>query len=72
MASRATPYVNITLDFDCFASLSLPTTLSVRPPCQLHSPADAFHQPSTMLQMCGLVQAPSNTRDLQAVNAYVK
>ena len=30
MASRTTPYVNITFDFDCFASLSLPTTLSVR------------------------------------------
>ena len=24
-----TPYVNITFDFDCFAGLSLPTTLSV-------------------------------------------
>ena len=32
MASRMTPYVNITFDFDCFAGLSLPTTLSVRPP----------------------------------------
>ncbi len=29
MASRMTPYVNITFDFDCFAGLSLPTTLSV-------------------------------------------
>ena len=35
MASRMTPYVNITFDFDCFASLSLPSTLSVRPPCHV-------------------------------------
>jgi len=33
MASRTTPYVNITFDFDCFASLSLPTTLTVRLLC---------------------------------------
>lgn len=31
MASRTVPYVNVTFDFDCFASLTLPTTLSVRP-----------------------------------------
>ncbi len=31
MASRSTPYVNATFDFDCFASLSLPTTLTVTP-----------------------------------------
>ncbi len=29
LASRAVPYVNITYDFDCFASLSLPTTVAV-------------------------------------------
>ncbi|BDA40607.1 probable serine/threonine-protein kinase CTR1 at N-terminal half [Coccomyxa sp. Obi] len=28
LASRAVPYVNITYDFDCFASLSLPTTVA--------------------------------------------
>ena len=35
MASRSTPYVNATFDFDCFASLSLPTSLSVS---QVHNP----------------------------------
>ena len=35
MASRSTPYVNATFDFDCFASLSLPTTLTVSPNCTI-------------------------------------
>ena len=30
LSSRATPYVNVTYDFDTFASLSLPTTVAVR------------------------------------------
>ncbi len=29
LASRAVPYVNVTYDFDCFASLTLPTTVAV-------------------------------------------
>ena len=34
MASRSAHYVNVTYDFDTFASLSLPTTVAVRlQPC---------------------------------------
>ena len=71
-ASRSTPYVNITFDFDCFASLSLPTTLSVRPPCQQHSQADTVFQMSTVVQMCEPFQVPSDAGDLQVINTFVK
>ena len=42
MASRTTPYVNATFDFDCFASLSLPTTLSVRVSSPMSDNTDAM------------------------------
>ena len=37
LSSRATPYVNVTYDFDTFASLNLPTTVSVRLSMFLHA-----------------------------------
>ena len=42
MASRSTPYVNTTFDFDCFAGLSLPTTLSVSASSPMRNNADAM------------------------------
>lgn len=42
MASRSTPYVNATFDFDCFAALSLPATLSVSISSSMRDNTDAM------------------------------